>query len=230
MNAQIGGLQVASQNAQSGISLLQVAGGAMSQQSQILESIRNAALQAGNGTEDPGALQALGDQVTQSLAQLNQISQSTNFNGTNLLDGTATNLTFQTGTSGTSANQTTVSLPDTSVGGLGLSGLDSQIAAGGNMSNVLNAIDNASSALSNAQANVGATTNGLTASANNISQSITSLSGSASNISDTDIAQSVMKMTSDNIKSQFSIALMAQANSINKQNALSLLSTIPQTS
>lgn len=223
MNAQMGGLQKASANTQTGISMLQVMGGALGQQSKILEGIRDVALQAANGTNSPGALQALGAQVKQQLGQLDQIAQSTSFNNTNLLDGSAGSVKFQTGPSGSSSDQTTVNLANTGVNALGLSGIDSQIAQGGDMSNVLKAIDTASQALSSAQGNVGASTKGMVATLGNISQTMISVGLSASGISDTDMAQSVMQLTSSNMKSDFAIALMGQSNHINQQNALSLL-------
>jgi flagellin len=225
MRAQNSGLQIASANAQSGISMLQTAGGALGQTSGILQQIRTLAVQAGNGTEDASSLAAIGNQVSQSLAQIDSIASSTSFNGTNLLDGSTSSLSFQTGADGSSSDSTSVNLPNAGVSALGLSGIAATIAGGGDMSSVLNAIDAASSTVSSAQSNIGSTTNALTDTVNNLSSAITSGASSMSGIGDTDMAQASMKMSSDKIKSEFSMSLLAQANSLNQQSALALLKT-----
>jgi flagellin len=97
MNTQIRGLNVAARNANDGISLSQIAEGALGKIGEVLQRIRELAVQAANDTNsanDRGALQAEVDQLT---AEIGRIAGDTNFNGTKLLDGTFSSQYFQLG-------------------------------------------------------------------------------------------------------------------------------------
>ncbi|HID01887.1 MAG TPA: flagellin, partial [Desulfobacterales bacterium] len=103
MSAQIRGMNQATRNANDGISLAQTAEGAMQESTNILQRIRELAVQSANATNsaaDRGALQA---EVNQLKAEMNRIAQSTTFNGLNILDGTFVSQQFQVGAN---ANET----------------------------------------------------------------------------------------------------------------------------
>ncbi len=97
--AQISGITQAASNANQAISLVQTADGAITQQVNILQNIASIANQAANGGATSQQLSALQQVVSQLQAQVSTISNQTNFNGVNLLDGTFQNVNFQVGAS-----------------------------------------------------------------------------------------------------------------------------------
>ena len=103
--SQIRGLNQASRNANDGISLSQVAEGAMASAGNILQRVRELAVQSANATNSASDRKALQDEVGQLVAELDRISLTTQFNGKNLLDGTFGTAQFQVGAN---ANQTIV--------------------------------------------------------------------------------------------------------------------------
>ena len=96
---QIGGVAQATSNVNQAIALVETANGAVSQQVNILQNIRNVAAQAANGTETPEQLQSLQQVVSQLQSQVSTIAQQTSFNGVNLLDGSFQGVQFQVGAS-----------------------------------------------------------------------------------------------------------------------------------
>jgi flagellin len=94
---QIGGLNQASENATDAINLSQTAGSALSQITSNLQSIRDLAVQAANGTYQSSDRQAINTTVQQYLSQINTIADQTTFNGINVLNGSSGTLSFQVG-------------------------------------------------------------------------------------------------------------------------------------
>jgi flagellin len=103
MNSQIRGMSQAMRNANDGVSLAQTAEGALASSGDILQRIRELAVQSSNATNSSSDRQALQTEVGQLASELNRVAQTTNFNGQNLLDGTMGTATFQVGAD---ANQT----------------------------------------------------------------------------------------------------------------------------
>lgn len=103
MSSQINGLNQAVRNANDGISLAQTAEGALSSAGDILQRIRELAVQSSNASNSSSDRQAIQSEVGQLSSELDRIATSTQFNGQNLLDGTAGTLNFQVGAN---ANQT----------------------------------------------------------------------------------------------------------------------------
>ena len=97
LTSQINGLGVAVRNANDGISLAQTAEGAMQQSTNILQRMRDLALQSANGSNSSSERQALNQEVTQLKEELDRISSTTTFGGRSLLDGTFSNVKFQVG-------------------------------------------------------------------------------------------------------------------------------------
>ena len=105
MTAQIRGLNQASRNANDGISLSQTAEGALQESTNILQRIRELAVQSANDTNSASDRASLDAEVTQLKAELDRIAETTAFNGKTVIDGTMTNATFQVGANA-GANQT----------------------------------------------------------------------------------------------------------------------------
>ena len=103
MTAQVNGLDQATMNANDGISLAQTAEGALTQTTNILQTIRGLAVNAANSTNSASDRQSMQAEVNQLTSEVTQIATSTQFNGTTLLDGTFTSGQFQIGAD---ANQT----------------------------------------------------------------------------------------------------------------------------
>jgi flagellin len=97
MTSQINGMTQATRNANDGVSMAQTAEGALSSSGDILQRIRELAVQSSNSSNTSSDRQALQTESTQLSSELNRIAQTTSFNGQNLLDGTMGTATFQVG-------------------------------------------------------------------------------------------------------------------------------------
>ncbi len=97
MNAQVRGLNVAARNANDGISLAQTAEGALGKVGDMLQRMRELAVQSANASNNGSDRTALQAEVTQLRSEIDRVAKTTSFNGTKLLDGTFANATFQVG-------------------------------------------------------------------------------------------------------------------------------------
>jgi len=144
MNSQVRGLNVAARNANDGISLAQTAEGALGKVGDMLQRMRELAVQASNATNGQSDRDALNAEVTQLKAEIQRVSEQTSFNGTKLLDGSFSSQQFQVGanagetiTVSSIANAQlaqlggTTNIATTSVAASGLTGFATPIAAGG---------------------------------------------------------------------------------------------------
>ncbi|MGR6967608.1 flagellin N-terminal helical domain-containing protein [Geodermatophilus sp. URMC 61] len=113
LRSQVGGLKVAVRNAQDGISVVQTAEGALTEVHSILQRLRDLAVQAGNDSNNDDSRAAIDTEATQLVSELDRIGKSTNFNGINLLDGSAGaagKLNFQVGADGDTSSKIEVDL------------------------------------------------------------------------------------------------------------------------
>src|SRR5690554_5588673 len=115
LRSQIGGLTVAARNAQDGVSVIQTAEGSLTEVHSILQRMRDLAVQAGNDSNSVKAREAITTEVSDLTEELQRISDSTNFNGIQLLDGTAGTLTFQVGADGNNASKIDVNMTTSNV-------------------------------------------------------------------------------------------------------------------
>lgn len=97
MNTQVKGLTVASRNANDGISLAQTAEGALGKVGDMLQRMRELAVQASNATNSSSDRKALQAEVSQLSAEIDRVAKQTNFNGTKILDGSFAGAVFQVG-------------------------------------------------------------------------------------------------------------------------------------
>ncbi|HZY19148.1 MAG TPA: flagellin [Ramlibacter sp.] len=97
MNAQVRGLNVAARNANDGVSLAQTAEGALGKVSEMVQRIRELAVQASNATNSQTDRDALQQEVSQLKEEIDRVANTTTFNGTKLLDGSFTVAKFQVG-------------------------------------------------------------------------------------------------------------------------------------
>ncbi|WIG46451.1 flagellin Hag [Bacillus halotolerans] len=225
MRGQIRGLEMASKNSQDGISLIQTAEGALTETHSILQRVRELTVQAGNtGTQDATTdLKAIQDEIDNLLDEVDGISQRTAFNGKNLLDGTQTDgFTFQIGANKT--QQLTVNIGDMSTTGLAIAKADYKVttATAANTDALLDKVDAAINTVSSERGKLGAVQNRLEHTINNLGASSENLTAAESRIRDVDMAKEMSEFTKNNILSQASQAMLAQANQ-QPQNVLQLL-------
>jgi flagellin len=121
LRAQVGGLKVAARNAQDGISVIQTAEGALTETHSILQRLRDLAVQAGNDSNNAESRTAITTEANDLVAELDRIGKSTNFNGINLLDGSAGTLKFQVGADGDASSQIGVNLTTANVSSIATS-------------------------------------------------------------------------------------------------------------
>lgn len=135
LRSQVGGLKVAARNAQDGISVVQTAEGALTETHAILQRVRDLAVQAGNDSNNADARKNIDTEATQLVSELDRIAKSTNFNGTNLLDGSAGGgtgqLKFQVGADGDTNSQITVDLSDANIATIATNLTTGSLAVGG---------------------------------------------------------------------------------------------------
>ncbi|MEJ5867314.1 flagellin [Pseudokineococcus sp. 5B2Z-1] len=223
LRSQVGGLKVAARNAQDGISMVQTAEGALGTTHSMLQRLRDLSVQAANDTNSDKARTNIDTEAKQLVAELDRIGKSTSFNGTNLLDGTATSVNFQVGAnSDATVNAIVVDLSSASVTGVAtaLGGLDFSDAAGAQAA--IGTIDTQIETISTARANLGAVQNRFESTIKNLNVSIENLTASESRIRDTDMASEMVSFTKSQILSQAGTAMLAQANQMG-QGVLSLL-------
>lgn len=190
MTADIRGVAQGERNVQDGASMLGVAGGALSSATEGLQRMRELAVQAANGTnsaESRAALQAEANQIREGI---NQTAGNTNFNGINLLDGSATSVNIDPG-DGSAPLDVSGALPDATSAGLGINGVDLSTQAGAQAA--IDDIDNALAAVSDAQANLGASSNRLDSMAQNLSVRRENVTASRSRLQDTNVGSEVAK-------------------------------------
>ncbi|MBG6178855.1 flagellin N-terminal helical domain-containing protein [Arthrobacter sp. CAN_A1] len=115
LKSQVGGLTVASRNAQDGIGVVQTAEGALTEVQSILQRMRDLAVQAGNDSNNAESRGAIKTEVDGLVAELDRISENTNFNGNKLLNGSKPEMNFQVGAEGDLSSQIAVNLSGANV-------------------------------------------------------------------------------------------------------------------
>ncbi|MFD1845707.1 flagellin [Arthrobacter flavus] len=120
LKSQVGGLTVASRNAQDGIGVVQTAEGALTEVHSILQRMRDLAVQAGNDSNNEESRKAITTEVTGLTAELGRIAENTNFNGNKLLGGNPTSgpMSFQVGAEGNANSRIVVDLSGADVSGV----------------------------------------------------------------------------------------------------------------
>ncbi|MGN0318260.1 MAG: flagellin, partial [Lachnospira sp.] len=189
MRSQIRGLNKASSNAQDGISLIQVAEGALNETHSILQRMNELATQAANDTNTSTDRAALQKEVDQLTSEINRIQSTTQFNTMNLLDGSFSGKNLQVGSlSGQKIELTISNMNATSLGVSGLK-VSSFSQAGTSMSKIQEAIDK----VSTQRSKLGAVQNRLEHTINNLNTTSENTQAAESRIRDTDMASEMVE-------------------------------------
>lgn len=227
MTSQIRGLNQAVRNANDGISLLQTAEGATQEITNMLQRMRELAVQAANDTyssADRSAMQLENDQLRD---EIDRIHLNTQWNGMKVFDSAASNaigsagvVFFQVGMNGGSSDQISATMDLVSTSALGVSAL-SLLSAAGALS-AIGLLDSAIATIDTFRANLGSWVNRLTYTADNLANISANTSASRSRIQDADYAAASSELARTQIIQQAATAMLAQANQ-QPQSVLSLL-------
>ncbi len=223
LKARIRSFSVAERNTNNAVSMANTAEGGLSQISGIVIRMREIAVQSANGdlsSTDRGYL----DTEFQLLKnEIDRLAESTQFNGKDLLAGTAASITFQVGINTTSFDTITVDFGGLSVSGLGLSGVNVAGSAAANATSAIDTLDTALRSVSTARATFGAATNRLQIAIANTQTIRTNIQAANSAIRDVDVAEETSQLARSQVLLQAGTSVLAQANQ-SPQLALSLLS------
>lgn len=216
--SQVLGTQVAQRNSQDGISLVQTAEGALSETTNILQRIRELAVQAANGTQSTANRDAINTEVVQLLQQIDDIALDTEFNGIRVLSSSQT-VTLQSGAytsqvlaiavTGAKTNDLRVSAVAVSTQTLAVSAIST--------------IDAAIQSVNTLRSTLGAFQNRLEFTINTLAIQEENAASAQSAIRDADIAQETVSFTRNQILVSAGTSVLAQANIV-PQSALLLLS------
>ena len=219
MTSQIRGMGQAVRNANDGMSMAQTADGALDEVTNMLQRIRELAVQAASGTYSSSDRTNLQTEVTALSSQITAITSNTKFNGVALFDGTAGasgTVTIQTGsTASDTVNVDFTTLDLSAAGSVALGTVSGATAA-------LASVDTLLGTVATKRAGLGASESRLTSVVNNLTSNITNLTDARSRIQDADFGAETTNLAKAQILSQASTAMLAQANQ-SQQNVLTLL-------
>jgi flagellin len=222
MRSQIRGMNVASRNAQDGVSMVQVADGALGNVGDMLQRVRDLAVQASNGTLTDAQRKNLDTEVQQVLTEIGKTGTATEFNGLKILAGSvataASAVTLQVGANASQNISFTIGTVSTS--DLGISGIAVSTAASATAA--IASLDAAISTVTTSRANLGAIQNRLEHTINRLGMTSENLQAAESRIRDADMAAEMIEFTKHQILQQSGMAMLAQANQ-SPQSVLSLL-------
>ncbi len=215
--AVVRGTQVAQRNSQDGVSLVQTAEGALSETTNILQRIRELAVQSANGTQSDTNRTAINTEVQQLLQQIDDIALDTEFNGVRVLSANQT-ITLQAGAQASQVLAVTVSGAKTNDLGVSAITVSSLVTA----TSAISTIDLALRSVTSLRSTLGAFQNRLEFTINTLAIQEENSSASESAIRDADIARETISFTRNQILVSSGTSVLAQANIV-PQTALQLL-------
>jgi flagellin len=225
LNANIAALNQSGLNVNDGVGQLQVADGALSQVTSLLNTAVTLATESANGSLSSTQRQAIDAQFTSIKNEIDSIGAATTFNGASVFTATASSVFISDG-SAAAANitiaTTTGTLSSASIGGNSTSLDSDNLTTTGTATTALADINAAINFVSSLRGTIGANINRLNAAANVATTQVQNLTSAVSSISSADIPQVVAQMSQYQILTQTGMAALAQANS-SQQAVLKLL-------
>ncbi len=234
MRAQIRGMNQASTNAQNGISFIQTTEGYLQETTDIMQRIRELAVQSSNGIYSDEDRMQIQVEVSQLVAEVDRIASQAQFNGMNMLTGRFARPTGENTVTGSmwfhiGANmdqRTQVFIGTMSAAALGIRNVGSEeiisLAGPDEANRAIGTIDEALKKINKQRADLGAYQNRLEKTVTGLNVGAENLQASESRIRDTDMAQEMVDFTKNQVLTQAGTAMQAQANQ-SAQNVLSLL-------
>ena len=222
MQAQVNGLNQAVRNANDAISLSQTAEGALGTMTDMLQRMRELAVQAANGSNSTSDRIALNQEFGQLKSEIARTSSTTSFNGLKLFSGKFSGgIKFQVGAN---ASETiTISIAHLSLSALShLSAASVGSITASRATSAINLIDGALNSINSKRAQLGAIQNRFQSTIQNIQINAQNLTDAHGRIMDADFAMETSNLTKNQILTQAGTAMLAQANAL-PQSVLSLL-------
>jgi flagellin len=225
MTSQIRGLNQAVRNLNDGVNLLQTAEGALGETTNMLQRMRELAVQSASGTYSTTQRSYLATEFLALGSQIESIASQTTWNGYTILTGTAGDTSngsyaFQAGQ--TSGQTITVAISQMGLTGLSMTSLAVGVSTAASASAAIASIDSAINTVNSQRATIGAAINRMTYAADNITNISSNTSASRSTIMDTDYATASTSLSKTQIIQQAATAMLAQATQ-QPQSVLSLL-------
>jgi flagellin len=220
MQSQIKGLNMAIRNANDGISMAQVAEGALAETTNAMQRMRELAVQATNGTLTDQDRVDVNREVSQLLSEVQRIATQTEFNTKKLLNGSFVGMRIQVGAFSGQRISFDIGAMSTNNSALNISSINVTTMTGAD--NALTMLDQAMTSVSDLRATLGSVQNRFEAVIANLSNVVENMSAARSRIMDADIAQETANLTRSAILQQAGTAVLAQANQ-QPQLALQLL-------
>ena len=231
MNTQIRGMNVAVRNAGDAISMAQVAEGGLSAMNDMLQRMRELAIQASNApnsTGTSGDIQKLSNEYSQLSKELSRMMSATQFNGESILQ-TTLDYTFQVGANAGAENQIAIGSGDISLNGVSAftdvavsSGATLNTSAASGNITTISALDAALSAVNGRRATLGALQSRFENTVSYLRTAVENQSAARSRIMDADFAAETANLSRSQILQQAGTAMIAQANQL-PQGVLALL-------
>ncbi len=219
LNSQVRGLEVGMRNANDAISIAQISEGAMQEQTNMLQRMRDLAIQSENGANSSADLQALKDEMDQLANEITAIGNTTAFGNTKLMTGTfSAGKKFRVGHQ--DGEDVTITVKKNDATTLSVNALTVLTSAGRN--SALGKIDAAIKNIDTQRASLGAIQNRLAHNISNSANTQANVADAKSRIVDVDFAKETSAMTKSQVLQQTGSAMLAQANQL-PQIALSLL-------
>ena len=231
MRSQIRGLTQASANAEDGVSAVQTAEGALAEVHDMLQRMNELAVKSANGTNTSADRIAIQKEVNALVSEINRVSQSSQFNTLNLLDGSFTGKTLQVGAANKTEQTIKISIKAMNAAGLGISKLKDPsldktstdtLATQAGAKSAISLITKAIAQVSSQRSSLGAIQNRLEHTIKNLDNIVENTTAAESAIRDTDMASAMVKYSTQNILAQAGQSMLAQANQ-STQGVLSLL-------
>ena len=221
LRADIASTSVAMRNTNDGVSVVQIAEGALSEVHSILTRMRELAMESASGTlgdTERGYLQTEMDQIR---SEIDRLANVTEFNGTNLLNQ-STSIDVQVGIHSGANNTIAVTVASMTVAALDVTGGNVSVAAASAAQAALEYIDTAIASVSSHRATLGAQQNRLLHTYRNLEVGLENMTAAESQIRDVDFASETAELTKNQILAQAGVSVLAQAN-FAPQMALTLL-------
>lgn len=224
MEAEVRGYRMAQRNASNGISMIQVAEGGLDESTNILTRMRELSIQAASDTVGERERGYLNLEYRQLLDEVDRISKTTTFSGSELLTGLNETgvVEFHVGAYAGDNNKIEfdTTMTDATIEGLGIDGtnIENKESSQENLAK----IDEAINTVAGFRANFGAIQSRLQSTISNLDTSVLNTEAARSRIEDVDVAEETAKLASNNIMKQAGVMSLAQANNL-PNNALSLI-------
>ena len=231
MRSQIRGLNRASKNIGDGISFIQVVEGYLQETTDVLQRIRELAVQSANGVWDDSARMQIQVEVSQLVAEVDRIASSAQFNGMNLLTGrfakdSDTVMQFQIGANVDQNIRAYVgTMTSQALGLTGIQGTDERISISSpdEANSTIAVLDNALKNVNKQRADLGAYTNRMELAQKGINVAAENTQAAESRIRDADMAKEMVEYSKNQILTEASSAMLAQSLNVNRSAVAKLL-------